>query len=278
MGNLGTFGLKGEAVFTRRKEVLVIAVGITADNPLNRTFALHANAKVAAELARKHKEVHTTQADNGALERERKIVMGDGVIERLGLDTVEFNLAIELDLGNRLGKTGRHALDLGDATTLAKIAIAAVASSAHDHGRIVPEARGELFTGKAGKLTRELRTIGPDASGMHRPVHKARKWLAFGIEERNDNDLIVGEFAWDDAVVIETGDDLLAQAANRGLRIGAALLKALANGIEEPSDSSSRRIFPSTSCGGKRRLKYGRASPRAGRNHGQCRSARRALS
>lgn len=67
------------------------------------------------------------------------------------------------------------------------------------------------------------------------PSSQSPQWLAFGIEERYDNDLIVGEFPWDDAVVVETGDDLLAQATNRRLCVGAALLKALANGIEEPA-------------------------------------------
>lgn len=219
LGNLSTLGLKGEAVLARRKEILKIAVGVTADYSLDRAFALHANAQVAAKLTREHKEMQAAQTDDGTLKRERKVVMGNGVIERLRLDAVKNDLAIELDPGNRLGKTGRNTLNLGNAASLAKIAVATVASSTDDHGRIVTKTLSELFASKTGEFARELRAVGSDTGRMHRPVHKARKWLAFGIEERYDNDLIVGEFTWDDAVVVETGDDFLPmrQVAGRAL-------------------------------------------------------------
>lgn len=65
--------------------------------------------------------MQAAQTDDGTLKRERKVVMGNGVIERLRLDAVENDLAIELDLGNRLGKTGRNALDLGNAASWRKL-------------------------------------------------------------------------------------------------------------------------------------------------------------
>ena len=77
LGNLSTLGLKGEAVLACRKEILKIAVGVTADYSLDRTFALHANAQVAAEFTREHKEMQAAQTDDGTLKRERKVVMGN---------------------------------------------------------------------------------------------------------------------------------------------------------------------------------------------------------
>lgn len=72
LGNLSTLGLKGEAVLARRKEILEIAVGVTANYSLDRAFALHANTQVAAELTREHKEMQAAQTDDGTLKRERK--------------------------------------------------------------------------------------------------------------------------------------------------------------------------------------------------------------
>ena len=178
--------------------------------------------------------MQAAQADDRATQIKMEIVMRDGMVEGLDHNATQLNGSLTGHFRNLRRNARRDALDLGDAPPLSHVAVGAVARGAHDHRGEVAQARLELLTGKAGKLAGEFRAVGTADRRVRGPVDQTCKRNALLVEELEEDDLVVGESARNVAVVVVARDYLLAQARGRRLRVGAALLKSIADGLQQP--------------------------------------------